>query len=54
MHGKAAIRTRRQRVSSTLARVFAGWRTRLGDRLADPLLQAHCPPPPAVTVADPR
>jgi MFS family permease len=27
---------------------------RLGDRLPDPLLQAHCPPPQAVTVADPR
>jgi MFS family permease len=26
---------------------------RLGDRLPDPLLQAHCPPSPAVTVADP-
>jgi MFS family permease len=26
---------------------------RLGDRLTDPLLQAHCPPPHAVAVADP-
>jgi len=26
---------------------------RLGDRLPDPLRQAQCPPPHAVTVADP-
>jgi hypothetical protein len=26
---------------------------RLGDRLPDPLLQAQCPPPQAVNVADP-
>jgi hypothetical protein len=35
-----------------LALTGAGF-LRLGNRIPDPLLQAQCPPPQAVTVADP-